>query len=63
MIIAATLAILIGMWANRQIPIKPVKVDYCFMEFPGSDRRVDGEHSMWIQGYGPCSALDRFENI
>jgi len=46
------------------MPVKAVQVDYCVIDYPAAARDAAGEwHYGWAHGYGPCSLLDRYENI
>jgi hypothetical protein len=64
-ILAATIAALFTLWRER--PLSPVivsQVDYCVITYKGAGKDEMGQwHQGWVQGYGPCSLLDRYENI
>lgn len=63
-ILAVTAAVLLGMWLDRPAPVKSVQVDYCVISYRAQAFDQFGiPHIIWTQGYGPCSQLDRYENI
>jgi hypothetical protein len=63
-LIAATLAALFCLYRDRPRPVKAVQVDYCVIDIPyGAKDQMGRWHRVWGKGYGPCSELDRFENI
>lgn len=63
-ILAATAVALVCLWLDRPAPVKAVQVDYCVIDYPAAARDAAGEwHYGWAHGYGPCSLLDRYENI
>ncbi|MFK4647236.1 hypothetical protein ABIF96_005810 [Bradyrhizobium ottawaense] len=63
-ILAVTGAILLCLWLDRPMPVKTVQVDYCMVSYRTQAFDQFGlPHIIWTQGYGPCSQLDRFENI
>lgn len=63
-VLAATFATLIILWADQPAPAKLVQVDYCKIEYKAARKDFWGEWEYgWASGYGPCSLLDRYENI
>lgn len=63
-ILTATLLALIFMFAHQ--PSKPqiVQVDYCVIDYHvGAFDQNHELHTGWGKGYGPCSLLDRYEQI
>jgi hypothetical protein len=62
-ILALTVAMLIGMWLDRPSPVKTVQVDYCWISYRAQAVDQYGlPHIVWTKGFGPCSQLDRYEN-
>lgn len=63
-LISATIAALFCLWLDQPTPIKTVQVDYCVIDFPAAGKDEAGNwHFGWGRGWGPCSRLDRFEDI
>jgi hypothetical protein len=63
-ILALTAATLLCLWLDRPTPVKSVQVDYCVISYRALARDQFGlPHIIWTQGWGPCSQLDRYENI
>jgi hypothetical protein len=63
-LLALTAATLLCLWLDRPTPVKSVQVDYCVISYRALARDQFGlPHIVWTQGWGPCSQLDRFENI
>jgi hypothetical protein len=62
--IAFALAVLIYALIDQPKPVKSVQVDYCMISYRALARDQFGlPHIIWTQGWGPCSLLDRYENI
>jgi hypothetical protein len=63
-ILAATLAALLCLYLDQPTPVKAVQIDYCVIDehFAAKDE-LGRWHRFWAKGYGPCSRLDRYENI
>jgi hypothetical protein len=59
-ILAAALAALFCLYRDRPKPVK----DYCVIDehFAAKDE-LGRWRRFWGKGYGPCSRLDRYENI
>ncbi|WP_454626987.1 hypothetical protein [Bradyrhizobium cenepequi] len=63
-ILAATAAAIIVGYLDRPKPVKAVSVPYCVIDIPFAAKDFRGNlHKGWGKGYGPCSQLDRFEDI
>ncbi len=63
-IIAATLAALVALYADRNPPSRMVQVDYCPVTARAAAKDDAGEyHFFWVEMYRPCGELDRYENI
>lgn len=63
-ILAVTICLIIFAAANQPKPVKSDQVDYCVITYKVAGKDADGEwHTGWARGYGPCSLLDRYENI
>jgi len=63
-ILALTAAILLCLWLDRPAPVKSVHVDYCVISYRTKVVDIFGNpRVVWAKGYGPCSLLDRYENI
>jgi hypothetical protein len=63
-ILALTAFALICLWLDQPKPIKSVQVDYCLVDMKVAAPDQFGVwHKFWAKGYGPCSDLDRYENI
>jgi hypothetical protein len=63
-ILAAALAALFCIYLDRPQPVKAAQVDYCVIDEHYVAKDELGRWvRFWGKGYGPCSKLDRFENI
>lgn len=64
-ILAVTICLIIFAVANQPRPVKSVQVDYCVITYKAAAKHpLTGETMFgWAKGYGPCSLLDRYENI
>jgi len=63
-LLALTAAMLLCMWLDRPQPVKTVQVDYCVITYRAAARdQHGGLHIVWTKGWGPCSELDRYEEI
>lgn len=63
-IVSATIAALIIGWLERPTPVKSVQVDYCVIDYKAAGKDQFGNwHTGWAKGYGPCTLLDRYEQI
>ena len=65
LILTITVLALIFIADNQPRPVKSVQVDYCVITYKAAAKNpMTGEMmSGWATGYGPCSLLDRYENI
>jgi len=62
-IVAATIAALMGIWRDQPTHVKPVQVDYCQITVRAATKTRKGKrHFFWGKTFGPCSQLDRYEN-
>jgi len=63
-LVAFALAVLAYAFFDQPKPVKAVQVDYCMISYRALARGQFGlPHIIWTQGWGPCSQLDRYENI
>lgn len=63
-LLALTAAMLLCLWLDRPAPVKSVQVDYCVVSYRAAAKdQYGGVHIIWTKGWGPCSELDRYENI
>ena len=63
-ILLLTILALIRTGMDRLPASRLVQTDYCWVDFYGAAKDNAGElHRFWTQGWGPCSQLDRYENI
>ena len=64
-LIAATVAMLVCMWMDRPSPpLEYPAVSYCVITYKTAGKDPLGNyHFGWAKGWGPCSLLDRYENI
>ena len=66
LILTLTAVALVYVADNWPKPVKPVEtVPYCIIDFPtGRIHPLTGEWQKgWGRGYGPCTLLDRYEEI
>jgi hypothetical protein len=65
LILVATITIFVCLLLDRPKPVKSAQVvPYCVITYPAAVKDAQGNwHKGWARGYGPCSQLDRFENI
>lgn len=64
LILALTICALIFIAANQPKPVKAVEVPYCVITYKAIGPDQFGRKRLgWARGYGPCTLLDRYENI
>jgi hypothetical protein len=63
-ILALTFATVLCLWLERPSPAPSYpNVQYCVIAYKALARdQLGNAHKIWVQGYGPCSQLDRYEN-